>query len=703
MRTLIIGDITGYGEYLSCYLSRKRHTVILVDLFNEPQKSLNIKGKIIFKAQSPVHVQAMFDSFDYDSVIFIPSAPDFYCKDMVDMVPADKWLGDFIRILDKCVEKKIKKLVFCSSLYTSSADLSSKADGIPFIWDIKTAEDYCKRYEKVYGLNCLCLKLPEVVCIKGTGNFEKMIFNAVKTGLVVKYGKGSDYAEIISDMDVAQIIYRAMIMDITGIHEVSGHPMEQLQLQVIIGKLLNLNCQLVSAQLLGMPKSDRKFLDHDIKYQLLDDVDKTLNQIVVNAKAKKGDEVKKKQTKIFKNKFLPWIEIVLGGILVLFLTRTITESSPFFSANYMMIYVIIIAAMWGLKYGLISAVAAVALHYFNYSLLAGSTIGGIFNFQNNIGPVFIYGIAGALVGYGIDEIKRTLSRVLQDKEVLTDKLRFLSEHLRMTTAQNAELEHQVESYSDSFNNIYTVAKELDHIQPERVLISAIDVLEIALNTNSVSIYLLNKNNLGYARLMARSKGEINTGMASSLNMSLYPEIFSSLFTNEAYINKTMDKNYPAYAMYLYDGSMPIALIIIEQVEFKKYNPYYVNIFRVITGLIQTSLSHACRVFDPNNDSKYLLNSKILSTEALMEKYEAKKQLKIKKNIDFTSLVINNENLTISEASTLTRSFLRESDDIGLGNDGRYYILLSCTSEEDAQMVLGRFQSQEIDAMLVDMI
>jgi len=39
MRTLIIGDITGYGEYLSCYLSRKKHTVILVD---PPQKKRTI-------------------------------------------------------------------------------------------------------------------------------------------------------------------------------------------------------------------------------------------------------------------------------------------------------------------------------------------------------------------------------------------------------------------------------------------------------------------------------------------------------------------------------------------------------------------------------------------------------------------------------------------------------------------------------------
>jgi len=649
-------------------------------------------------------VQALYDSFDYDNVIFIPSSLDFYCKDMVDMIPADRWLGDFIKILDKCVEKKIKKLVFCSSLYTSSDDLRAKADGIPFVWDMKTAEDYCKKYASVYGLNCLCLKLPAVLSMKGTGNFEKMIFNAVKTGLIVKYGIGTDYIEMISDMDLCQIIYRSMIMDIKGVHEVAGEALEQLHLQIAIGKKLNLNCQLIAAKLPQMPKANKEFLEKDIKYQRLDTIDKALTQVVLNSKSRKNQEAAQKQQVKIKNKFLPWLEIILGAVIAFFITQTVSQEIPFFSANYMMVYVVIIAAMWGMKYGLISAGIACLLHFVDYGFGDGGiTLKGLFDFNENIGPILVYGIAGVLVGYGIDEIKRRLSKVLQEKEVLTDKLRFLSEHLRMTTAQNAELEHQVENYSDSFNNIYTIAKELDHIQPERVLISAIDVLEVALNTTSVSIYLLNKNNLGYARLMARSKDAQNQTLASSLNMSLYPDIFSSLFTNEAYINKTMDKNYPSYAMYLYDGSMPIALIVINHVEFEKYNPYYANIFRVITGLIQTSLSHACRVFDPNNDSKYLLNSKILSTDALLEKYEAKKQLRLKKNIEFTSIVINDENLTISEASALTQTFLRDSDDIGLGNDGRYYILLSCTGETDAQKVIDRFKSNDIDAITVGVI
>ena len=702
MRTLIIGDITGCGEYLSCYLSRKRHTVILVDLFNSAQENMNIRGKIIFKEQSPAHVQALYDSFDYDNVIFLPAPLDFYCKDMAEMIPADRWLGDFVKTLDKCVEKKIKKLIFCSSLYTSSTDLEARVEGISYVWDMKMAEEYCLKYQKVFGLNCLCLKLPAICCTKGTGNFEKMILNAVRTGLIVKYGAGSDYLELISDVDLCQIIYRSMIMDIRGSREVYGEGMEQLHLQLLIGKKLNLNCQMVPAKLPKMPKAGKRFLEEEIKYQLLDSADKALSRVVSAAKAKKTQEIKHTQNKNLLQKVLPWALTLLGGVAVQLIISTSVGKSIMAPANYLLIYVVVVAAICGIKQAVLAIALSIAAYFISRGL-NGTSFLQMFIVPENIGAAIVFSSVGLLVGYGVDTMRRRTTRTIQDNEVLSDKLRFLTEYLRMTTAQNSELERQIEDYSDSFNNIYTVAKELDHTQPERVLISAIDVLEIALHSDSVSIYLLNKNNLGYARLMACSKREQEENVASSLNMSLYPEIFSTLFTNEAYINKTMDKNYPAYAMYLYDGAMPIALIVVNQVEFEKYNSYYVNIFRVITGLIQTSLSHACRVFDPNNDSKYLLNSKILSTEALMEKYEAKKQLKLKKNMDFTPLLIRNEKLTISEASVLAKTLLRESDDIGLGNDGRYYVLLSSTNETDAQRVVDRFKEKAIDAIMVENI
>ena len=703
MTTLIIGEIKGFGETLSNYLDKKKHVLTVVDLSDSMYDVYNVKGKMYYKNRHLNKIEGIFASWDFDNVIFIPPMTDYYTLPHNSTDSDRSWVTYFARAIEKSALNKVKKFIFCSSLFCKHDNVRT-FEGVHHLWNLQAAEEYCDTYAKSYdNLSVITLRLPYIFCKHNLGNFEDMILKGIKEKKLSMFANEDGNMEFICDVDLSKVVHRSVIVVGSGRYDVRG---ERINVNALIAKISTggaMEKSIVSKQIPVMPASDNTFMVSEINYVLETTIDEGLEVIYTNTYKKRKVMQKRRIFETYIEPFLPYLEILIGFIIVLVLPLLLVDRYARFAfVDYRLLYVVIIASVWGMKHGVIAAVFASIAYYIGVVSSGTTSLIQFLISTDMFLPISLYIIVGVLIGYSFDRIRRRSESADFRRDAVEEKYQFLVSSFKATIETKEALAQQVANYSDSFGRIYSITKSLDFLQPERVTLAAINILEDSFDTETVAIYFLNKNNLSYARLIACSETQ-SSKLASSLKMGTLPEVQATMFANDIYINKSMKPGMPAYATYIYQGNHPIALVLIQNVGFDKYSYYYSNLFRIITGLIQTSLEKAYQFYDPQNSMKYIPNTNILTYTALLEKFEAKQRLRSKTKAEFTIIKIENDNIPASRAGSIIKPLIRESDDFGLGNNGKYYVILSYTSEEEARYVIDRMTKKDLDVTMVDTI
>ena len=193
-KVLVFGSSGFLGNHLVQSLL-KQNEVIGFDL-RAPKKKYNnttfIEGSILDKALVSNAMKGV------DIVYHFAAMTDL---DIVNNNPAKAIeinIGGTSNILDACIEEKIKRLIFSSSVY-----VYSKAGGV-YKSTKQASELLIKDYDKMYNLNYTILQLGSVYGPNSTKKnlITRLIVDSIKNSAMEHYGNGDEVRQYIYIEDV---------------------------------------------------------------------------------------------------------------------------------------------------------------------------------------------------------------------------------------------------------------------------------------------------------------------------------------------------------------------------------------------------------------------------------------------------------------------------------------------------------------------
>ena len=283
----------------------------------------------------------------------------------------------------------------------------------------------------------------------------------------------------------------------------------------------------------------------------------------------------------------------------------------------------------------------------------------------------------------------------QELEETQKRYDFLEETHTEIHNVNDEFQLRLINNEDSFGIIYSIIKELDDLEPEKVFTNAVQVVEKIMRCKDISIYVFNKHHT-YLRLVAHSEISERNTIQNSIKVDETPFIQDMLQNGKIFVNRELTIGLPLLAAPIYYNNEIRFVITINRLSFEQISMYHENLLMVVRELIQSSLGRAFEFIKVTEATRYIENTTVLHYEKFAEIVRAKEEAKANNNMSYTVFTIPTTMEDLHVTANIIGQLLRETDYISY-KDNLLYILLSNSTNEHLPSVLQRFN----DAGIVD--
>ena len=131
---------------------------------------------------------------------------------------------------------------------------------------------------------------------------------------------------------------------------------------------------------------------------------------------------------------------------------------------------------------------------------------------------------------------------------------------------------------------------------------------------------------------------------------------------------------PAYANALFRDERPILIVTISEADTEQYGMNYMNIFKILCGLIQTSLLRAVDHMELTEEQNYYPGTNVLRPGRFMQILAVHEEMQ-ERGVAEHVLVRFRDTDRQRLSDSLSR-IIRTTDVIGEGEDGRLYLILA---------------------------
>lgn len=391
-----------------------------------------------------------------------------------------------------------------------------------------------------------------------------------------------------------------------------------------------------------------------------------------------------------------YIENALLFSAVLFVS---TSDAALYSSNgidLFTLYILLMGLFHGTKQSFPAALAATGFVFFE-NMNAGRFWGSIITDPDILFKASIYLFIGLVIGFIRDKYKRELKEQRTELKLEQQKYEFLMNVYNDTRNVKDTLQKQVLTSRDSLGRLHTILGELESLEPDRVVMMAVNVLEDLLDTKQLSIYAVN-NDSNYLRLMAKSS-DPEFDVPRSLNINSSPEIAEVIRTGAIYANKDLIPNAPMLAAAVIHEGQTSAVICVHDLPFGHFTLYHENLFRIASDLVSRSLSRSFKYVAATRSERYIDDTSIMQEHVFKEVIESKKAAKNRNQTDFILLAVQIGNSRMEDIACSLSNTLRSTDYIGLLG-GELTMLLSSTGKGDAELAIDRLEKSGIIARLL---
>ena len=363
-----------------------------------------------------------------------------------------------------------------------------------------------------------------------------------------------------------------------------------------------------------------------------------------------------------------------------------------------LIFVVLFGSTYGINYG-IAAAAAESLSLIRAFEAEGSSWYVLFYEPSNWIPFIFYFAVGAICGYIRMKNKDNVQFIKEENNLLQEKFLFTREMYQETIEDKNLYKKQILGSKDSFGKIFDITRKLDVIQPQELYIETIRVLEDVLENKTFGLYTLNREN-GYGRLETAS-AQVQGNYPNSIKLSEYSAAMEELENGNVWANREFLENYPMYMAGVRKNGELVMLICIQQASREQMSLYFLNLFKILSGLVETSLLRALEYQKAVEYRQYVKGTHILKTEYFEERLKVQHDMREQKLASYVLLKVEYSEMSLQKADEILRSKVRENDVWGISESKELYLMLVQTDKEALPNILARLKQAGLVCRQID--
>lgn len=365
-----------------------------------------------------------------------------------------------------------------------------------------------------------------------------------------------------------------------------------------------------------------------------------------------------------------------------------------------LIFVVLFGSTYGINYGIAAAAAAAeSLSLIRAFEAEGSSWYVLFYEPSNWIPFIFYFAVGAICGYIRMKNKDNVQFIKEENNLLQEKFLFTREMYQETIEDKNLYKKQILGSKDSFGKIFDITRKLDVIQPQELYIETIRVLEDVLENKTFGLYTLNREN-GYGRLETAS-AQVQGNYPNSIKLSEYSAAMEELENGNVWANREFLEKYPMYMAGVRKNGELVMLICIQQVSREQMSLYFLNLFKILSGLVETSLLRALEYQKAVEYRQYVKGTHILKTEYFEERLKVQHDMREQKLASYVLLKVEYSEMSLKEADEILRSKVRENDVWGISESKELYLMLVQTDKEALPIILARLKQAGLVCRQID--
>ena len=692
MRTLLVGN-TGY---ITNKFVEEAFPESLVMVMGDTSIRKNRKKNLFVRpfVKNEKELKDIFSTYDFEQIIYFSNYLSFHGETYGEAEMLRK-------ILQLCRGKRNMRIVYL----TGPERLYDVPTGKTLL--VSEMENLSREYAKLYKTTVKIIRSPYLYSEQYEKDFLNTVFREISTEQKITFQEGeSQRMFFLSMQDLAELMYKIFDNwdedeEILNIADGFDHCFKDLG-DKLTELCPHLKVSYARYSIMENMLKDDKIIRYKYgwfpKISILEELPELYEHYQERNNIKEGRLDSLKHI-ISKHKAAVRVaEFAAFFILFELLNGIAGNQAQFKMIDLRLLFVVLFGSMYGINYG-IAAAAAESLSLIRAFEAEGSSWYVLFYEPSNWIPFIFYFAVGAICGYIRMKNKDNVQFIKEENNLLQEKFLFTREMYQETIEDKNLYKKQILGSKDSFGKIFDITRKLDVIQPQELYIETIRVLEDVLENKTFGLYTLNREN-GYGRLETAS-AQVQGNYPNSIKLSEYSAAMEELENGNVWANREFLENYPMYMAGIRKNGELVMLICIQQASREQMSLYFLNLFKILSGLVETSLLRALEYQKAVEYRQYVKGTHILKTEYFEERLKVQHDMREQKLASYVLLKVEYSEMSLKEADEILRSKVRENDVWGISESKELYLMLVQTDKEALPIILARLKQAGLVCRQID--
>ena len=681
MRTLLVGN-TGY---ITNKFVEEAFPESLVMVMGDTSIRKNRKKNLFVRpfVKNEKELKDIFSTYDFEQIIYFSNYLSFHGETYGEAEMLRK-------ILQLCRGKRNMRIVYL----TGPERLYDVTTGKTLL--VSEMENLSREYAKLYKTTVKIIRSPYLYSEQYEKDFLNTVFREISAEQKITFQEDeSQRMFFLSMQDLAELMYKIFDNwdedeEILNIADGFDHCFKDLG-DKLTELCPHLKVSYARHSIMENMLKDDKIIRYKYgwfpKISILEELPELYEhyQERNNIKAGRLDIIKHILSK-YKT-VVRAVEFAAFFILFELLNGIAGNQAQFKMIDLRLIFVVLFGSTYGINYG-IAAAAAESLSLIRAFEAEGSSWYVLFYEPSNWIPFIFYFAVGAICGYIRMKNKNNVQFIKEENDLLQEAIEDKNLYKK-----------QILGSKDSFGKIFDITRKLDVIQPQELYIETIRVLEDVLENKTFGLYTLNREN-GYGRLETAS-AQVQGNYPNSIKLSEYSAAMEELENGNVWANREFLENYPMYMAGIRKNGELVMLICIQQVSREQMSLYFLNLFKILSGLVETSLLRALEYQKAVEYRQYVKGTHILKTEYFEERLKVQHDMREQKLASYVLLKVEYSEMSLKEADEILRSKVRENDVWGISESKELYLMLVQTDKEALPNILARLKQAGLVCRQID--
>lgn len=570
---------------------------------------------------------------------------------------------------------------------------------------VAQGEEICENYRKTQGIETLVLRFDHLYGLPRKGQEEsnlcfQMCLEALKTGKVSASDRRSFSMLYLND--AVELAYKVMMEEQPALycyHISSMEEINEVNLAEAVIKAMGGGIRLVNNSVGDRYRLvlDGKAYQEEYDQRIFVHYEEGAEQVARYMKRHADSFISAEDTggsraariwhgiKVGFKRVFPFVENLICFVPFFILNSKAAGSEYFNRLDFFLLYVLLFAIVYGQQQAIFSSLLAV-VGYFLQQMYGRTGFEVLLDYNIYIWMAQLF-IIGMVVGYMRDQLQFIRDENEEEVRYLSRKVDDIADINDSNVRMKQSFETQLVNQRDSLGKIYEITSSLEAYASEEVLFYAAKVLGELMDSRDVAVYTV--ANGDYARLFSFTSKEAKK-LGNSIKYTDMEDLYNDLKEHRVFINKKMDEKLPLMASAVYTEDQMELILMVWGIPWQRMTLSEANRLTIVGALIQNAVVHANRYLDALTNQRYLEQTRIMSPDAFGQLVHAFFGAKANGLTECALLEIGAAD-RVQAAEALGKN-MRQTDYMGVLDDGGFYILLSNTDEKNAEGVIERFRS-----------